>query len=530
MFSARSKVIAVVSAAVIIAGVMIAIRVPRGHDLHASRNSAPAAPSTKAAAHPAPVPALSLEEWNQKIATASILDFQSLMDEAMKIADAGLRNSVVVGIVDRWMKEDVEAFNKYIATLEVSGSSLHLAAVMNALQESLTKLDPERGASDEVFVILQRLISYLANSDPEKALVWSKKYLLDDTLESSLVAVARGMARTDVTRSLAVIAEIKSPFRRSQALATVGAIWAAREPDAALKWATNLQYISERALTLNSVLMAIAQKNPKVAASALKEQAQIISDNYTEERNNQLAASGKTEADYANDAESYNDAVERGVITAPTSPDLELLENAAKLIAEKIAAGDPVGAIALAESLPGDYLKLKTITGVIEGWAKSDPEAAFTYANKNYPDNSDLIKSLYSSWAAKDWVAAANGISLISDPVKRSGALESVITAAAPGTNPVEIFNYVSQLPPSESTDGVKYAAATAIAERSPQMAWEIAKGISGESAQYRALKGAFSYIVIANPDQAENLLTSSNLSNDTSQKLKDMLDAVVGN
>ncbi|GAA5122891.1 hypothetical protein JIN84_10695 [Luteolibacter yonseiensis] len=530
MSSSRSKVIAILSATLIAGGVMIAIRAPRGHDPRSSGNGAPSGPVTKPDTRAASLPAPGLEEWSQKIAGTDLRDFGSLMDEAMKIGDEELRNKVIVGIVDRWMLEDVDAFNKYIASLEVKGPPLHLAAVMGALQESLTKLDPDRGASDEIFVTLQRLISYLANHDPEKALVWSKKYLLDDTLESSLLAVARGMARTDVDRSLAVIAEIKSPFRRSQALATVGAIWAARDPEAALEWAGDLPYLSERALTLNSVLMAIAQKNPKGAASALQEETKIIAEAYAKERAERLAASGKTEADYANDPDSYNEAVESGVITPPTSPDLELLENAAKLIAEKIAGGDPAGAIALAESLPGDYLKLKTITGVLEGWAKSDPEAAFGYANKNYPDNTDLIKSLYGSWAAKDWTSAADGVSLIADRVKRSSALEAVITSAAVGNNAADIFNYVNKLPPSVSTDGVKYAAATAICEHSPQMAWEIARGISAGSAQYRALKGAFAYLVIANPDQAENLLTSANLSSDTSQKLKDMLDAVVGN
>lgn len=525
----RTKVIAAISAAAVVAGVTIAISTRSGHEAPAAASTAPAAPS-RPATRPVSTPALSLEDWNQKIAAANPQDFQALMAEAMKIADADLKNKVIVGIVDRWMLEDVDAFNKYLATLEVKGFPLDLASVMGALQESLTKLDPERGASDDVFVVLQRLISYLANSDPEKALVWSKKYLLDDTYESSLVAVARGMARTDVRRSLTVIEGIKSPFRRSQALATVGAIWAASDPEAALKWATGLQYTAERALTLNSVLMAIAQKNPTAAAATLQAQAKIIADDYTRERAKRLAESGKTEADFANDPDSYNVAVEEGIITAPTSPDLELLENAATLIAAKIAAGDPEGAIMLAESMPGDYLKLKTITGVLEGWAASDPQAAFAYASKNYPDNGDLVKSLYGSWAAKDWVAAANGVSMITDPVKRSSAIESVITTAAKANNATAIVDYVNQLPASDNTDGVKYTAATAISEKSPQQAWEIAKGISGGSAQYRALKGAFSYLVIADPGNAGDLLASSNLSSDTSQKLKDMLDAVVGN
>jgi hypothetical protein len=537
MSSTRSKVIAAVSTVIIVSGIMVAVRMNRGETPAAANHAAAATttaakPSATRNGTASAASDLSLEDWQHKIAEANLKDFRSLMDAAMQITDAELRNTVVTGIVDRWMLEDSDSFIKYIASLEVSGGGPALVAVMTALQDSLTRLDPERAASDEILVIVQRLINYLANTDPAKALVWAKKWLLDDTLESALLAISRGMARSDIEKSLAIIDQMKSSLRRSQALAAVGAIWAAKDPAAALQWAMGLKYSAERALTLNSVLLAIAQTDAKGASASLLAQAQQISDQYSKDRTAELAATGKTEADYANDPVSYREAVENGIIKPPTSPDLELLENAAREVSRLLALGDPVAAIKQAEALPGDYLKMKAISGALEGWAKIDPAAAYAYVSANYPENMDMIKPLYSSWAATDWRTAADGTSLIADPAKRGLALESVIKtgAALNSNNAGEIASYVSQLPPSINTDGVKAALANSISYQSPEIAWQVAKTISDESAQYRALKNAFANLVIQDPAQAGNLLNTSKFSDTTSERLKDMLDAVVGN
>jgi hypothetical protein len=532
MSSTRSKVIAAVSTVIIVSGVMVAVRTSRTAETSAAAKTVAAAAKPSAAGNGAASATanLSLEDWQQKIADADIKSFRGLMDAAMQIADPDLRNVVVTGIVDRWMLADSDSFIKYIASLEVAGGGPALAAVMNALQDSLTRLDPQRAASDEILVIVQHLISYLANTDPDKALVWAKKWLLDDTLENALLAVARSQARSDIDKSLATIEQITSPLRRSQALAAVGAIWAAKDPAAALKWAMGLKYSAERALTLNSVLLAVAQSDAQGASQSLLAEAQQMADQYAAERAAQLAATGKTEADFANDPESYNDAVESGVIKAPTNPDLELMGDAALEIAKQLALGNPLAAIKQAEALPGDYLRMKAITGALEGWAKIDPAAAYAYVTANYPENIEMIKPLFNSWGAADWHAAAQGTSLIADPAKRALALEEVIKIGSATNNVTEIAAYVSQLPPAESTDGVKAAMANALSYTSPEQAWEFAKGISNETAQYRALKNAFANLVIQNPAQAGNLLNTSKFSDTTSERLKDMLDAVVGN
>lgn len=476
-------------------------------------------------------PSLTLDQWMQKVGETHVSDFRSLIDAAMKISDPEMRNAVVTSIVDRWMLEDSTAFIKYIAALQVNGADESMAILALALQDSLTKLDPARAASDEVLLIVQRLIDYLAVTDPEMALVWAKKWLLDDTLENAMVAIVRGLAKADITKALAVIDQMKSPLRRSQALATAGAVWAMRDPAAALAWAMKLPLHSERALTLNSVLLAVSQQNLSSAAQALQQQAQQMTDEYKSEREKDLASRGVTAADEANDSETYREMLAAGTLPPPASPDAELLSPSGTAIGKDlaIANGGP-SAVNYAESIENDYLKLKTLSGALAGWATTDPQAALAYAAEKYPGNSDLITSIYSSWASVDSSAAAHGVGLISDPAQRAIALETVVKKWATSGDPFEAASYLETLPPSEASDGTKAALVNAMAQQSPQKAWQIATTITNESAQFRALKDAFANLVIQNPSEANTLLAATSLPTSTSDRLRDMLDAVVGN
>ncbi len=528
------KTAATLAAAVAVAGVatVLALRDSSPAPQTAKEAAAPAAPRPAKTEKPASAaaPAMTLDEWAARVAETGIEDFRSLMEQAMKIEDADLRNAVVVTILDRWMKEDAAAFISYMSALEVHGKDADLATLARALQESLTKLDADQAASDEVLVIVQRLINYLASHDPEQALAWAKRFLLDDTLDHALVAVARGFAKTDIARALEIIESMKSSVRRGQALALVGGIWANTDPDAAMKWAMKLGNPGERALALNQVLMVMAAQGLETAAAQeLLQQANLLDEQYKKSRAEDLAARGISEADLANDPEAHNEMVESGVLTAPGSPDVEMLELASKAIAAKMAANDPAAAAQFAESIENDYLKHKTTAGVLEGWAKTDPTAAIAYANANYPGDSALMTALFGSWASVNGEAAAAGVSMIADPSLRALALEAAVTTWSARGDTGAIADYLSTLPPAEVSDGTRVALVNAMSQTSPEQAWALAQSISDPKAQYRALKSAFSHLVIESPVQAEALLTSSNLSNDTSGRLQDMLDAVVG-
>jgi hypothetical protein len=471
-----------------------------------------------------------ISQWLERISDTSAKDLKSLMEEAMMLSDAGLRRQVIEGIVDRWLTEDAQGFTKYWAALEVHGADDKLAMVAEALQNSLTKLDESAAASDEIYVIVQRLISYLANTDPERALEWANLWLLNDAKENALVSVARNMAKTDINRSLAIIADLKSPVRRGQAVAAVAIVWASKDLNAALSWAGSLPNSVERGLALNGALLVAAQQDPVMASQSLKGHAQQINEDYVREREAELASKGLTDADLAEDSETYKEMLAAGNISAPYSADVELMADAGKVLGAKLAESDPAGAVEWAANLETDYLKLKSLSGVLEGWAKTDPHSALSYLNEHFPHNNDLYASLYSAWSTVDSSSAAEGALSITDPYQRSLALETVISNWATRGDANAALAFMLQLPTAEITDGVRAATATAISQSSSQKAWEIAQGISNENAQFRALKTAFSTLVIENPSEASALLASTTLPEKTTDRLRDMIDAVSGN
>lgn len=472
-------------------------------------------------------------DWEQMIAGAPVASFRDLMQEAMRISDASLRDEVVRLILDRWLHDDTAGLVKYWASLEVEGNEKMLAVIAAGLESVLTNIDPTMAASDEVLLVLQRLISYLAGTDPEKALSWAQKWLLNDTLESSLVAIARGMAREDVARALAIIDEMKSPLRRGQAMSAVAGIWAAKDLDAALKWAGGLTNAVERALALNMALLVGAQQDPARTAAELKANAEDINRQYLRDRDAELKANGMTEADFANDPETYKEMLASGAISPPYSGDVELMGEASKVLGSELAKTNPQAAIEWANSLEGDYLKLKALSGVLEGWVKGDLVSgaanAVDYLTTHYPNNVDLVNSVYQSWASTDYHAAADGTRMLQDPYMRSAALEAVLGPWAVKGNAMEVVDYLNNLPAAESTDNVKLAVANAISANYPEQAWEIASRISAESAQYRGLKTAFSNLVIRNPDQASAILGAATLPETTAVRLYELLEAVVG-
>jgi hypothetical protein len=471
---------------------------------------------------------LPMETWIQKIGAADSAGLKALMAEALSISDPEFRHEVVTAITSRWMKVDARGFLTYLTALEVHGDKLALGILSDALRDSLTELTPAQAGSDDIRLIVQRLVSILVAADPEGALQWARLWLLDDTLETALVSISRSFAHTDVARGLRLIETIQSPLRRNQASAMLAGIWASQNPAAAYEWASNLTERDVRAMSLNSVFLAMAQSDPERAASELRSQAERLNSEYLSERKAEMAAAGIKESDLAQDSETYLEMVRSGAVAPPVSPDVELLAIAAKVIGAKLAESDPEGALAWADSLTGDYLELMTISGVVEGWGRESPIKAAEYLASTYPTNMDLAKSLYGAWAAVDALAAANGTAMIADATQRDTVLADVIKIWSVKGDATEALRYVEQLPAAQKTDSVKYSLSTTISQVSPVEAWTVATGIEDPGMQYRALKSALSVLAARNPDEAVQLLKSSALSPSVSEGLGNVLDAVI--
>ncbi len=469
------------------------------------------------------------QSWRQRAAAASPADFRSLMNDALQIQDSALRDIAVAQIVAAWMNEDAQSFSSYFASLEVLAATdamPHLA-VLSALKKALTQLSEDAARSQYVLAIVERFVAALSKSEPEEALRWAEQFLVGGALDSALVSIARESARSSPERAQQIIAKIEAPLRRMQAMHAVGGVWAQADAARALAWAGSLEVPTERALTLNSVLLSVAQKDVALASSELFAATKKIASEYTTKRKADMAALKLTEEDLVNDPERYKEMLEAGEIAPPVSPDIELLAESARVIATRLAETDPQLAIAWADSLGHDFLRLKSITGAFAGWSRKAPAEAFAYYQRTYPEYNEMLTSVFEGWTSSNPAQAASAALAIQEPRRAQLALETVVQRWVTTADPAAVAKWVDQLPVNQRSDSVEMTLVTALSSVAPEQSWRRAQGITNGRLRYRALKSAFAVLVIEKPDLARSLLASANLEANHAERFQEMLTAV---
>jgi hypothetical protein len=467
-----------------------------------------------------------LASWLTQIASTPVSDFRKLMEDALALPDASLRAAVVRALVEAWIGADIRDFNQYFASLEVLGNEAHLGQLVAALQSVLPTLDPAMANSDAVRALVQRLITHLVKEDPDQAWNWANTWLPEHSREAALVPIAREFARRSPTAGLGVVERMVSPLRRMQAMAAVGNVWAKSNPQAALDWARALPLATERAMTLNAVLLAVAQDNPQLAAINLRESEQTMNDQYRRQREADLAALGLTQIDLVNDPASYEELVASGGISPPESPDVELMADAARVIAEKLAATDPASATALAEAVENPFLNRKTQAGAIAGWAATDPDAALAHLNLEHPGNTELVAALFEVWGETDPTSALASAAQLGTAQERTVARDTAFATWA-AEDPQAAGRYLEALPATERSDAAITAVVQALSPLAPQDAWNQAQTINDPNQRYRALRTAFAVLATDQPEVAQSLLASASLDRQHAERLEEMLRAV---
>jgi hypothetical protein len=234
-----------------------------------------------------------------------------------------------------------------------------------------------------------------------------------------------------------------------------------------------------------------------------------------------------TEADLANDPERYKEMLEAGELAPPVSPDVELLAEAARVIASRVAESNPKRAIAWAESLEHEFLKLKSVTGAITGWARTSPVEALAYQQRAYPEYNEMLTNVFESWAAMDPVEAARNSLTILEPARAQLALETVVKRWVAAGDVMAVTRWVDQLPAQQRSDSLEMTLVAALSDVAPEESWKRAQGISNERLKYRALKSAFSVLVMERPDVARSLLSAAALDAKHTERLQEMLEGV---
>ncbi|MCW5890135.1 MAG: hypothetical protein KIT14_06235 [bacterium] len=450
-------------------------------------------------------------------------EFRRKMARAMRIHDAAEREAVIAALLDEWLQLDPGAIRKYLMALEVNGELDKLDVLAGAFAKALGNLPPSVVASPAVRDLVTRFATMLARQDPETALELATTFLEDDNQASTLVQVARTLAERDPMQGLRLAEQITSPFRRQQALAWVAGIWAKSDPTAAVAWASGLKEPTEQAMALNAALSAMAQTDPESAAAQLVLAERTLQEEHTIRRNQTMAELGISEADLLNAPETAEDGGHE--VVGPKSPEAELLAEAARLTAMRLAAEQATAAIAFAESIENDFVRQAAVRGALAGWSRVDPAAAAEYAVNYQTGNADMIATVYDVWASSAPAAAAAAALTIGDPMLRAAAIQTV-AATWSIDEPRRAALWLDQLPETERSDAALFAVVANLAPENPVAAFQRAQAIQDPQLQYRGLKAAFTELVIRQPAVARDLLASSSFTGNTAERLQEILAA----
>jgi len=476
-----------------------------------------------------------MKTWKDRIAAAGPKNFADLMREIMRIGDPALREKVATALVAKWVSVDLTGFIAFVDAAEVDddGDADSLWALLApALANALPTLSDEAASRPELTEVVRRLIEYSARQDPERALVWAKQWLMDDTLESALATIAGEMIKKSPEEALKVFQDIHSPVRRVDAIGAIAAVYGTTHPEEATTWAKTLENRAERPYAMNAVLAARAEVEPEAASKEFVDFREATQAAYSTEREAEITRMGMSDIKEHKDGEPLTpeEAMDSEVLPGKDDPQLGLLEESAKAIAENWAANDPAKAMQWSESLPAGRLREEVVQSALAGWASKDPEAAYAYYMKNDASVAEPAQPIFEAWAGMDPTRAAAQADQLSDPAIREKAVSGVVSGWIDSSSDRSALNaWVDKLPNPWERDEANAQIAEAASYDEPTTAWQRATAIQSQSERREALKSAFASLVESDPSQARATLAQAknNLTSDETNRLTKMLNAV---
>lgn len=422
------------------------------------------------------------EEWMTQIDSTTAESYPAIMDGALRVKDAALRGRVVESLLLKWLNADVSSYLAYLDQLEGSADEGKDAwpVLVPAFVKAVPQLGEEAATSSDLEEAVLWMTDYYAEQDPNAALAWARKWLLDEAQESALASIAGQLSKTSLDQAVAVANGLKSPNSRIDAMANIGAELGGVDPRKALEWAQSLKDPSERGAAVEEVMWAMSDKDPSSAASIVKQ------------------------------------------LNNP-----ELLENIGGAIAESLADKDSKAAVDWAEAIPAGAAQDEAITGALTGWAKSDPKAAFTYFESKHSKNLDAAEGIFEQWASNTPEAAAAEALKVSDASLKEHAVVGVVNGWLNFDDTQAAEQWVDQMPVGRQRDLASATLVDALSVTDPQPAWDRAVAIKDAQVRQEAMLSAFSGLAQMDPSAARSVLGGGALSADDKKLLQPVLDSI---
>ncbi len=496
------------------------------------RDAVPADRAVRAANSPSPDKETTGADWKSRLAKARPGDYPGLMRELLGLRDPALRADLAKLLVRAWVTADLPGFIAFVDAAEVddaadAGSLWALLAP--ALAGSLPTLSEDVASRPELREVVRRLIEYSARKDPDQALAWARQWLMDDPLESALATIAGEMIKQDPEKALDVLRQIQTSVRRVDAIAAIAAVYGATDPREATDWARTLAIPAERPYAMNAVLAARAEIEPEASARDFADFRGKMAADYAVERQAEIARMGASDVrpHAPGDPLSPEEAMDSETLPSPEDPQLRILDDAARAIAESWGEAAPLAALRWSESLPPG-LKNDVVESALAGWATRDPAAAYAYYMQNYPGNPAPAEPIFEAWAQAEPEAAAGQARQLTDAARREKAVAGVVSGWLDSpADPAALIAWVDTLPGKRERDAANLQIAEAASYAQPAAAWQRATAIQDSQSRREALRSAFASLVESDPDQARNLLASTpGLSRDETARLGKMLRA----
>jgi len=475
-----------------------------------------------------------LEDWNTRIGKATAAEFASLMREVMKISDPALRAKVAAVLVQRWVSVDMKGFIAFVDESEVDDDDADAdtlwAVLAPALANALPNLPEEIATRPELSEVVRRLIEYSARENPDRALAWTKQWLLGDAYESAMATIAGEMIKKSPEKALGVLADIDSAVRRVDAISAIASVYGETHPKEATAWARSLENPAEQPYAMNAVLAARASVDPAAASVDFSDFRQAMETAYSAEREADMKRHGMTDIKEDRNGEPLTpeEAMDSENLPSKVDPQMRLLEESAAAIAQNWAATDPGKAMPWAQSLPEGPLRDQAIEGALSGWATEQPQAAYAFYKQNYAANPDPAQDIFESWAGAEPEAAAAEATQLKDPAMREKAVAGVVSGwLDSASDETALDTWVDQLPTSRDRDVANSQIADSDSYDSPKTSWNRAMKIEDQLSRREALKSAFASMVESDPAEARTMLAAAkSLSSDEATRLDKMLRA----
>ena len=402
------------------------------------------------------------------------------------------RDSAIVRLASAWMDDNPRESRMWIKTLPKNEQG-------KALEQSLSNIAPEEieetmrlveslKPSPQNTNLYGTLAGRWAESDPEAVQVWLQRLPAGSARESAQKGILSTLSHSDPVKAMDFIESLEITAQNRSEISNVAASMALEEPEATFAWLDSLKDDGgEHEKLFGDIITQLASYGSSgVASHVLK-----IEDAPTRKKaiSNLLANWGNQDHQAAKAwVDSHLEAEEK-------------LGAYSRLVGV-VSSGDPLAAKNLftevSQGLSPEEVD-KNFNGVMKqiarSWGWHDPDAAAAWV-QTQPDNDSrhwAVAAVVDRWLDADSTAAANFVLTLDEGPERDLAVRSITLKLS-------------------STD--------------PESAFHWANSITDETRRQRQIRGTIGSWKQSDPEAARKAVLSSNLSEETRDKILESLES----